>query len=185
VATNVNKKIVDIPMVGDPGPTEIGRAEGATSLHKNWKVVSGALISAGRIYNEYEYDYRSSFQSCNNDHRWVEPAEFFTRNSLSSSDSALESMVCMTGYRDAYKLDIPMQWPMAMVMLMMSSERKQFRMRYRYTANMATEAVPNVIPNDCDMATEMVLKEMENDNQAYRIVYQMASQETVEITTKR
>jgi len=30
----------------------------------------------------------------------------------------------MTGYWDAYKLDIPMQWPMAMAMVMMSSERK-------------------------------------------------------------
>ena len=48
--------------------------------------------------------------------------------------------------------------------------------------NMATEAVPNAIPNDCDMATELVPKEIEND---YRIVYRMASQETVETTTKR
>jgi len=32
----------------------------------------------------------------------------------------------MTGYWNAYKLDIPMQWPMAMAMamMMMSSERK-------------------------------------------------------------
>ena len=51
--------------------------------------------------------------------------------------------------------------------------------------NMATEAVPNAIPNDCDMATELVTKEIENDHQAYRIVYRMASQETVEITTRR
>jgi len=29
----------------------------------------------------------------------------------------------MTGYWDAYELDIPMQWPMAMVMMMLSSER--------------------------------------------------------------
>jgi len=25
--------------------------------HKNWKVVSGALIYKGKLYNEYEYDY--------------------------------------------------------------------------------------------------------------------------------
>jgi hypothetical protein len=25
--------------------------------HKNWKVLSGALINEGKIYNEYEYDY--------------------------------------------------------------------------------------------------------------------------------
>jgi len=57
------------------------------------------------------------------------PAEFFTRNWESSSASALESMVSMTGYRDAYKLDIPMHWPMAMatVMATVSSEQKQFR----------------------------------------------------------
>jgi len=78
-----------------------------------------------------------------------------------------------------------MQWPMATAMVLMSSERKQFRTRYRYSANMATEAVPKEIPNDCNMATELVLKEMENDHREYRIVYRMASQETVEITTKR
>jgi hypothetical protein len=35
-------------------------------------------------------------------------------------------VVSMTGYWNAYKLDIPMQWPMvmAMAMVMMSSERK-------------------------------------------------------------
>jgi len=77
----------------------------------------------------------------------------------------------MTDYRDAYKLDTPMQWAMATAMVMMSSKRKQFRTIYRYTANMATEAVPNEIPNDCDTATELVLKEMENDHRAYRIVY--------------
>jgi len=47
------------------------------------------------------------------------------------------------------------------------------------------EAVPNKIPNDCDMATELVPKEIENYHRAYRIVYRMASQETAEITTKR
>ena len=92
--------------------------------------------------------------------------ECFTRNWESTSASAVESMVSMTGYRDAYKLDIPMQWPMATAMVMMSSKRKRFKTRYRYTANMATEAVPNEIPNDCDMATKLVLKEMENDHRA-------------------
>jgi len=47
------------------------------------------------------------------------PAEF-TRNWENSSASALESMVGMTGYWNAYMLDIPM----AMAMVMMSSERK-------------------------------------------------------------
>jgi hypothetical protein len=51
--------------------------------------------------------------------------------------------------------------------------------------NMANEAVPNEKPNDWDMATEMILNEIENDHRAYRIVYRMASQETVETTTKR
>jgi len=50
LATDVKKKIVDIPMVGNPDLTENGRAEGATDSHKNWKVVSGALTYQGRIY---------------------------------------------------------------------------------------------------------------------------------------
>ena len=51
--------------------------------------------------------------------------------------------------------------------------------------NMTTEAVPNAIPTDFDMATELVLNEIETDHRVYRIVYRMASQETVETTTKR
>ena len=51
--------------------------------------------------------------------------------------------------------------------------------------NMTTEAVPNAIPTDYNMATELVPKEIENDHLVYRIVYRMASQETVETTTKR
>jgi hypothetical protein len=35
------------------------------------------------------------------------------------------------------------------------------------------------------MATKLVPKEIENDHRAYRIVYRIASQETVEITTRR
>jgi len=64
------------------------------------------------------------------------PAEFFTRNWENSSASSIESLVSMTGYRDAYKLDISMQWPMAMAtaMVMVSSQRKQFRTRNRTTA---------------------------------------------------
>jgi hypothetical protein len=50
------------------------------------------------------------------------------RNWESSSASALQSMVSMTGYWDGYKLDIPMQraivMAMAIVMVMMSSKRK-------------------------------------------------------------
>ena len=37
------------------------------------------------------------------------------------------------------------------------------------------EAVRNEIPNDCNMATELVPKEIENDHREYRLVYQMAS----------
>jgi hypothetical protein len=48
------------------------------------------------------------------------PAELFTRNWERLSASALESIVSMTSYWNAYKLDIPMQSPMAM----MSSEQK-------------------------------------------------------------
>jgi hypothetical protein len=33
--------------------------------------------------------------------------------------------------------------------------------------NMATEAVPNAITNDCDMGTELVPKEIEYDYRAY------------------
>jgi len=102
--------------------------------HKDWNVVSGALTDEGRIY--CKYGYRSSFQCCNKDYWWPGPAEFFPTNWESSSASALESMVSMTGYRDAYKLDIPMQWLIAMVtgMVMMSCKCKQFRMRYWTTA---------------------------------------------------
>jgi hypothetical protein len=56
LATDLNKKIVDFPMVGNPELTENRRAKGATDSYKNWKVVSWALIYDGRIYNEYEYD---------------------------------------------------------------------------------------------------------------------------------
>jgi len=56
---------------------------------------------------------------------------------------------------------------------------------WRTSANMATEPVPNAIPNNCDMATDLVPKEIENDHRAYRIAYRMASRETVKITTKR
>jgi hypothetical protein len=47
------------------------------------------------------------------------------------------------------------------------------------------DAIPNEIPNDCDMATELVLKVIENVHREYRIVYRMASQEIVQITTQR
>jgi hypothetical protein len=50
LATDVNKKILDIPMVGYPDLTENGRAEGVMDSHKNWKVISGALTYEGRIY---------------------------------------------------------------------------------------------------------------------------------------
>jgi len=50
LATDVNKKIVDTPMVGYPDLTENGRAEGPTDTHKDWKVVSQTLTYEGRKY---------------------------------------------------------------------------------------------------------------------------------------
>jgi hypothetical protein len=50
LATDVNKKIVNIPMVSYPDLTENSRVEGATDSHKNWKVVSGVMTYEGRIY---------------------------------------------------------------------------------------------------------------------------------------
>jgi len=50
LATDVDKKIVDIRMAGYPDLTENGRTEGATDSHTNWKVVSGTLTYEGRIY---------------------------------------------------------------------------------------------------------------------------------------
>jgi len=77
---------------------------------------------ASSVQTEREYDYRSFFQSTNDDHWWAGPVELFTWNLESSSASALESMVSMTGYWNTYKLDIPMQLPLAMAM--MGCERK-------------------------------------------------------------
>jgi len=45
------------------------------------------------------------------------------------------------------------------------------------SAKTNTKAVPNGIPNDCDMAIELVPKEIENDHRAYLIVYRMASRD--------
>jgi len=50
---------------------------------------------------------------------------------------------------------------------------------------MASDAVPNEIRNDCYMATELIPNKIEYDHWTYWIAYRMASQETVEITTKR
>jgi len=50
--------------------------------------------------------------------------------------------------------------------------------------NLATKAFPNEIQNDCEMATELVLNMIEHDHCAYSTAYQMASQETAEITAK-
>jgi len=76
-------------------------------------------------------DYQSSVLTNNNDHWWAGPAEFMT-NWESSSVSALRTIVSITGYWNAYKIDIPMQLLIAMAkaivmataMVMMSSERK-------------------------------------------------------------
>jgi len=58
-------------------------------------------------------------------------------------------------------------------------------MHRRKMANTVTDTVPNEIPNNCYMATELGPNEIEYDQRAYRVVYQMASRETVGITTKR
>ena len=52
---------------------------------------------------------------------------------------------------------------------------------YIYSVEMISQT--NLIHSERN--AELVLKEMENDHRAYRLVYRMASQETVEITTKR
>jgi len=72
------------------------------------------------VETELEYDYQRSFQSSKNDHRRAGRGELLTRNWESSSASSLGSIVSMTRYWIAYKLDIPMQSPMAM----MSCKRK-------------------------------------------------------------
>jgi hypothetical protein len=43
-------KMVDIPMVSYSDLTENCNPEGATESHRNWKVISGALIYERRIY---------------------------------------------------------------------------------------------------------------------------------------
>ena len=40
---------------------------------------------------------------------------------------------------------------------------KQFKTRFRTCGNLATEGVPNKIPNDCNMATELVPNEIVNE----------------------
>jgi len=77
------------------------------------------------VLTEREYD----FQSSNSDHWWAGPAELVTTNWESSSASALERMVSMTGYWNAEKSDIlmhshkAMAMAMAIAMGMLSSER--------------------------------------------------------------
>jgi len=43
--------------------------------------------------------------------------------------------------------------------------------------NIASESVLNGIQNDCDMATELAPKEIKNHHRAYRKVYCMASRD--------
>jgi len=57
----------------------------------------------------YRDQKRQSMPS-HNDHWWASPAKLFTQNWESLSASALGRMVSMTGYWNAYMLDIPMQW---------------------------------------------------------------------------
>jgi hypothetical protein len=44
-----------------------------------------------------------------------------------------------------------------------SIEPDPFRMRFQRSANMATEAVPTKIPNDCNLSTETVPNEIPNN----------------------
>jgi len=46
----VNKKLVYIPIVGDPDLIDTGRAKGAMDSQTDWNVVSAALTYEGRIY---------------------------------------------------------------------------------------------------------------------------------------
>jgi len=96
---------------------ENGIAEDAMDSNKDWKVVSEALIYEGRIYTQYKYHYWMIFQRCNHDHWWAEPAEFSTKNWESSRACTVVSIVSMTGYWDAYKLDRPIAMAIAMVMI--------------------------------------------------------------------
>jgi len=51
LAIDVNKKIVDPPMVGIPDLSESGGEDGSTDTgNSQWKVISGALTYEGRIY---------------------------------------------------------------------------------------------------------------------------------------
>jgi len=75
-------------------------------------------------------DFQSNVQSSNHEYWSAGPAKLFARHWESSSACALGSIVSITGYWDAYKLDIPMTWHMAMamalaiVMVMVTSKRK-------------------------------------------------------------
>jgi len=66
--------------------------------------------------------HAENFQSSNNNYSCAGPAEVILSDWERSSATALGSIVNMTSYWNAYKLDIPMQWPMAKAM--MSVERK-------------------------------------------------------------
>jgi len=69
---------------------------------------------------------------------------------------------------------MPNEWNMA---------TKPVQNKIQNDYNMATEAVPNPLPNDRNMANKLVPKEINNDHWAYQILYRIASQETVEIST--
>jgi len=64
---------------------------------------------APTVQIEPKYYCQSCFQGHHNDHWWAGPAEF-TRNGESSSACAPERMVTMSGYCNAYKIKILMQW---------------------------------------------------------------------------
>jgi len=50
-------------------------------------------------------------------------------------------------------------------------------MYQRHDKSNEPDAEPNEIPNDCNMATELGPKEIENHHRAYRKVYQMESRD--------
>ena len=102
LATDVSKKIVDIPMVGYSGLTE--RQSGGWNAAQELETrLRGPELwredkLPNQITNKCEYDCWSSLQSCNSDHWWAGWACWvFTRNCESSSASTLERMVSITG----------------------------------------------------------------------------------------
>jgi hypothetical protein len=83
---------------------------------------------------------------------------------------------CANTDTEALSNEIGNNWNMATYIIAMQTPN---------VCNMANETVRNAIPNNCDMATELVLNRSECAHQMDRIVYQLASQDRVKITTNR